>query len=136
MKEVLKELTKITKNPNKMIISIDYDDTIVYADYPNIGLIKPYAREVINQLYHEGHTIIINTCRSGEHEAAAAQYLIEKGVKFHYINENHPDCIALHDNDSRKIFADIYIDDKQLGGLPDTWIMIDTILRKQLKMIQ
>lgn len=118
------------------IISIDYDDTIVYADYPNIGTIKPHAREVINNLYNEGHFIIIWTCRSGEHEAAATQYLIEMGVKFHHINENHPENIVQYDSDSRKIFADIYIDDKQLGGLPESWIDIDTQLREQLKRIK
>lgn len=118
------------------IISIDYDDTIVYADYPNIGVIKPFAAIVINQLYDEGHTIIINTCRSGEHEAAAAQYLTESGVQFHHINENHPDNIAQYDSDSRKIFADVYIDDKQLGGLPEHWLEIDAMLREQLKNIK
>lgn len=118
------------------IISIDYDDTIVHADYPNIGTIKPHAREVINNLYNEGHFIIIWTCRSGEHESAAAQYLIEMGVKFHHINENHPENIVQYDSDSRKIFADIYIDDKQLGGLPESWIDIDTQLREQLKRIK
>ena len=76
------------------IISIDYDDTIVYADYPNIGTIKPHAREVINNLYNEGHFIIIWTCRSGEHEKMAAEYLRSIGVKFHHINENHPDNIV------------------------------------------
>lgn len=118
------------------IISIDYDDTIVYADYPNIGAIKPHAREVINNLYNQGHTIIIWTCRSGEHETMAADYLRSLGVKFHHINENHPDNIAQYDSDSRKIFADIYIDDKQLGGLPESWLTIDEVLQEQLKRIK
>jgi hypothetical protein len=118
------------------IISIDYDDTIVYADYPNIGTIKPHAREVINNLYNEGHFIIIWTCRSGHHEQMASMYLREMGVKFHHINENHPENIVQYDSDSRKIFADIYIDDKQLGGLPESWIDIDTQLREQLKKIK
>jgi hypothetical protein len=118
------------------IISIDYDDTIVFAAYPEVGLIKPQAKDVINQLYNEGHTIIINTCRSGEHQDMAEEYLHNCGVLFHHINENHPDNIAQYDSDSRKIFADIYIDDKQLGGLPESWIDIDTQLREQLKRIK
>lgn len=118
------------------IISIDYDDTIVYADYPEVGVLKPYAREVINQLYNEGHTIIINTCRSGDHQQMAAMYLHDMGIKFHHINENHPDNIAMYDSDSRKIFADIYVDDKQLGGLPESWVVIDSQLRQQLKRIK
>lgn len=118
------------------IISIDYDDTIVYAAYPEVGLVKPYAKEVINKLYDEGHTIIINTCRSGEHQDMAEEYLHECGIKFHHINENHPDNIAQYDSDSRKIFADVYIDDKQLGGLPPHWLEIDAMLRQQLKNIK
>ena len=118
------------------IISIDYDDTIVYADYPNIGTIKPHAREVINNLYNEGHFIIIWTCRSGHHEQMASMYLREMGVKFHHINENHPENIVQYDSDSRKIFADIYIDDKQLGGLPESWLEIETILTQQLNKLK
>lgn len=118
------------------IISIDYDDTIVYANYPEVGIIKPFAALVINQLYSEGHTIIINTCRSGEHQKMAEEYLQKCGVMFHHINENHPENIAMYDSDSRKIFADVYIDDKQLGGLPENWLDIDDILRHQLKKIK
>jgi hypothetical protein len=66
----------------------------------------------------------------------AAEYLRSIGVKFHHINENHPENIVQYDSDSRKIFADIYIDDKQLGGLPESWIDIDTQLREQLKKIK
>lgn len=118
------------------IIAIDYDDTIVYANYPEVGTIKPFAGFVINELYNEGHTIIINTCRSGEHQQMAADYLTQCGVRFHHINENHPDNIAQYDSDSRKIFADVYIDDKQLGGLPDHWLTIDAVLREQLKRLK
>jgi hypothetical protein len=118
------------------IISFDYDDTIVVADYPNIGTIKRFAKEVINSLYDEGHTIIINTCRSGKHEADAALYLTQCGVMYHHINENHPENIAIYDSDSRKIYADIYVDDKQLGGLPESWLTIDEMIREQLKRIK
>ena len=119
-----------------MIISIDYDDTIVHAAYPEVGFIKPHAAEVINRLYDAGHHIIIWTCRSGDHEQMAAMYLHDMGVKFHHINENHPDNIAQYDSDSRKIFADIYIDDKQLGGLPESWLEIETILTQQINKLK
>ena len=118
------------------IISIDYDDTIVYSDYPNIGTIKPHAADVINRLHDAGHFIIIWTCRSGEHETMAADYLRSNGVKFHHINENHPDNIAQYDSDSRKIFADVYVDDKQLGGLPESWLEIETILTQQINKLK
>ena len=118
------------------IISIDYDDTLVYADYPNVGVLKEFAALAVNQLYSEGHTIIIWTCRSGDHETQAKEYLERMGVMFHHINENHPENVAKYDSDSRKIFADIYIDDKQLGGLPDSWLEILDRIKEQIKNIK
>lgn len=114
-------------------ISIDYDDTIVYQDFPNAGTIKPNAVKVINRLHEEGHQIMIWTCRVGERFDIAMNYLKEQGIKFHIANVNHPDIIAKFGEDTRKMFADIYIDDKQLGGIPDDWDVIYELIIKQLK---
>lgn len=116
-------------------LSIDYDDTIVFQDYPNAGIIKPKAKEVINRLYDEGHKIMIWTCRSHEALETAKEYLKECGVKYHVINENHPDLIERWQHDTRKMSADIYIDDKQLGGIPDDWELIYQLIYKHLKQI-
>ena len=113
-------------------ISIDYDDTIVYADYPNKGLIKTNAKEVINRLYEEGHHILIWTCRAREKAEIAKEYLIDCGVKFHLINENLPSNIEEYGGDTRKMSAHIYIDDKQLGGIPDDWTIIEQMIKKDL----
>ena len=44
--------------------------------------------------------------------------MLEKGIPFDRVNDNHPDGIARHNNNSRKVYADVYVDDKQVGGLP------------------
>jgi hypothetical protein len=106
-----------------LTLSIDFDNTIVEEIYPDIGPLRDNAREVINTLYNEGHTIIINSCRSGIYEAAMEVFLIENEINFSWINCNTPDQIREYGRDCRKISADIYIDDKNLGGIPN-WLEI------------
>ncbi len=113
-------------------ISIDYDDTIVYQDFPNTGTIKPNAKEVINRLYDNGHHILIWTCRANENARTAKKYLIDCGVKFHLINENLPSNIEKYGGDTRKMSAHIYIDDRQLGGIPDDWLEIEKMVLKDI----
>jgi hypothetical protein len=74
--------------------------------------------ELINKLFSEGHEIIINTCRSGKYEGDAEDFLIKHGIHFNQINSNLPHVIEFYGRDTRKISADLYIDNKQLGGLP------------------
>ena len=59
--------------------------------------------------------------------------LKENGIKYHYINCNLPSQIEYFGMDCRKISADIYIDDKQLGGIPDDWNLIYDLVHKQIK---
>jgi len=53
-----------------MIISIDFDGTIVRERWPDIGAPLPGALAAIRKLHAAGHTIIINSCRAGAAEDA------------------------------------------------------------------
>ena len=124
-----------------MIISIDFDGTIVYESWPEPGAVFPNAREVINELYEKGHTIVINTCRSGKHEGVAQDVLENNNINYHWINTNVPDLIHKYGMDCRKISADVYIDNKQLGGLPTIphsevidWLMVRELLDKEFNL--
>lgn len=105
------------------IIAIDFDDTIAYSDYSVfdnpviIGDVEG-AKEYINKLYDDGYFIIIYTCRNCLNLSKAIDYLKEKEIKYSLINANHPANIFRHGMDTRKIYADYYIDDHQIGGLP------------------
>lgn len=108
--------------PEHVIIAIDFDGTICTADYPEIGREREGTKEFINKLYDEGYAIVINTCRTddGVHPAAqmAKDFLKIRGIRYHAFNENMPHIIEHYGCDTRKISADVYIDDKCLFDLP------------------
>lgn len=98
-----------------MIIAIDFDGTIVEDRYPEIGKLIDGAREVINKLYDEGYEIIIWSCRARVGKARAIEFLAKNGIKYHRFNESSPANLKQYNNvDTRKVYADIYIDDKGL----------------------
>jgi len=114
----------------KLTLAIDFDNTIVEEKYPDIGNLLPGAKKYINKLYEQGYYIIINTCRANDQELEAEDYLYRKGISFHRLNENQPSRILQYGTDCRKISADIYIDDKNLGNLPD-WKTIYKLIRQK-----
>jgi dUTP pyrophosphatase len=103
-----------------MLIAIDFDGTIVEDHYPNIGPLRKNAAKVINRLQEEGHQIIIWTCRTNTEDIH--RFLRVNRIDFDRINENCPYRINYYKGtDPRKLGADMYIDDKQLGGIPEDW---------------
>jgi hydroxymethylpyrimidine pyrophosphatase-like HAD family hydrolase len=112
-----------------MIIALDFDNTISRGKYPAIDGLQPYAKEVINRLYADGHYLIINTCRSGEQLLQAINWMLQQGISFHRVNDNHPEQTALYNNNSRKIYAHLYIDDKNLGGFPG-WLQAEATINQ------
>lgn len=112
-----------------MIIAIDFDNTISRGKFPAIEGLQPYAKETINRLFADGHYLIINTCRSGEQLLQAINWMLQQGISFHRVNDNHPEQTALYNNNSRKIYAHLYIDDKNLGGFPG-WLQAEKTIRE------
>jgi len=100
-----------------MIIAIDFDGTIVEHRFPDIGHIKPFAFETLQALQAKNFRLILWTHRSGRLLDEAVKFCLENGVKFYAVNKNYPEE-KWSENDSRKILADIYIDDHNLGGVP------------------
>ena len=102
-----------------MIIAIDFDGTIVEDQFPDIGKMIPGARENINKLYADGYTIIIWSCRTGIKKSRAIEWLVMNGIKFHYFNKSCQTNVAAHGGkDTRKVYANLYIDDRMLYALP------------------
>lgn len=100
-----------------MIIAIDFDGTIVEHKFPQIGNVLPNAFEVMKELQENGHKLILWTYRDGEDLKNAVSLCKENGVRFYAVNHSKPN----EDYDkymSRKIYADIYIDDRNIGGFP------------------
>lgn len=112
-----------------MIIAIDFDGTVHTGVYPSIGFPRTHAKDVIRSLRDKGHYVIIWTCRTGDDLLKAVNWLLEKGFEFDKINDNHPSNVATYGGNTRKVYADIYIDDKQVGGLPP-WKEIENFINK------
>ena len=111
-----------------MIIAVDFDGTIVTHDYPRIGKPIPFAIETLKKLQADGHQLILWSVREGELLQEAVDYCQQKGLEFYAVNANFPEERQLSTADTpRKIIADIYIDDRNLGGLPDWGVIYQMI---------
>ncbi|TKG95359.1 hydrolase [Puteibacter caeruleilacunae] len=101
-----------------MIIAVDFDGTIVEQRYPKIGRELPFAIDTLKMLQANGHQLILWTYRAGRELDDAVEFCRSQGLEFYAVNKNYPEEVY-DDRISRKIKADIYIDDMNLGGLPD-----------------
>lgn len=114
-----------------MIIAVDFDGTLHLGKWPAIGLQMPYAVEKMKQLKADGHYIIINTARDGDRLIEAVNWMLERGIPFDRVNDNHPMNTELYGSNSRKVYAHVYVDDKQVGGLPPWTEIYDWITERE-----
>jgi len=99
-----------------MRIAVDFDGTVVEHRYPEIGKEKMFALQTLRELQKQGHHLILWTYRSGKELEEAVEYCRENGVVFYAVNKNYPEEVYDETLMSRKIDADIYIDDRNIGG--------------------
>lgn len=99
-------------------IAVDFDGTIVEHRYPEIGKEIMFAFETLKALQKQKHQLILWTYRSGKELDEAVEYCRENGVEFYAINKSYPEEEFDEYYASRKIEADIFIDDRNIGGLP------------------
>ena len=108
-------------------IAVDFDGTIVEHKYPEIGKEKLFAFETLLTMQKRGFKIILWTVRSGERLEEAVEFCRDKGLEFYAVNKNYPEEV-IDENFERKIEADIYIDDRNVGGFPGwsaVWQMLN-----------
>jgi hydroxymethylpyrimidine pyrophosphatase-like HAD family hydrolase len=100
---------------NHLIIAVDFDGTIVEDAYPKIGKPMIFAFETLLKLQKEGHRIILWTYRNGRALREAVKFCEENGIEFYAINKSYPEE-EFDGKISRKIHADLFIDDRNAGG--------------------
>ena len=98
-----------------MIIAVDFDGTIVDHEYPEIGKPKLFAFETLKALQKQGHQLILWTYRSGDKLNDAVEFCKKNEVEFYAVNKSYPEEV-FDESISRKIIADVYIDDRNVGG--------------------
>ncbi len=107
-------------------IAIDFDGTIVEHRYPDIGEEMLFAFETLRALQEKGHLLILWTFREGKELEEAVEFCRARGIEFYAVNKSFPEE-EWDGATSRKIQADVYIDDRNLGGFPGwgkTWQML------------
>ena len=103
-----------------MLIAVDFDGTIVQHEYPKIGKEIPFAIDTLKRLQSEfHHLLVLWTVREGKELEEAVEYCRARGLKFYAVNASYPEEIFEEGYISRKVNADLFIDDRGLGGLPD-----------------
>ena len=113
-----------------MTIAVDFDGTIVEHRYPKIGEEIPFSTETLKILAQERHKLILWTVREGELLEEAIEWCRQRGVFFYSVNKDYPEEEKSHNGFSRKLKADLFIDDRNLGGLPD-WGTIYQMIHEQ-----
>ena len=114
-----------------MLIAVDFDGTIVEHRYPEIGREIPFAIDTLKRLRDEHHRIVLWTVREGRLLDEAVAFCRERGLEFYAINRDYPEEEKGQNNHySRKLKADVFIDDRNLGGLPDWGTIYDMIHNK------
>ena len=97
-----------------MKIAGDVDGTLVEHKYPEIGAKKLFAFETLRELQKRGDQLILWTYRSGRELDEAVEFCRKNGVEFYAVNRNYPEEEFNESETSRKIDADVYIDDRNV----------------------
>lgn len=97
-------------------IAVDFDGTVVEDKYPKIGRPKLFAFETMKKLQERGHRLILWTYRHGDRLQEAVDFCKENGIEFYAVNRSFPEE-EFDGTVSRKLNADYFIDDRNIGGL-------------------
>ena len=102
-----------------MIIAVDFDGTIVTHEYPKIGKELPFAIDSLKRLQQNPENqLVLWSVREGKELEEAVEFCRERGLEFYAVNSNYPEESSEH-SEPRKLKVDLFIDDRNLGGLPD-----------------
>lgn len=117
MKEKIVGKPKIpkTKKENKSkIIAVDFDGVLSKAGWPNVGKPDKKVFKWLKERQRKGDKLILWTCRTGDMLNDALLFCLCNGLTFDAINENLQSTIDFMNGDTRKIFANLYLDDRNV----------------------
>lgn len=102
-----------------MTIAVDFDGTIVEHKYPAIGEELPFATDTLKMLIRDRHRLILWSVREGHLLDEAVEWCRQRGVEFYATNKDYPEESRENNPQfSRKLKVDLFIDDRNIGGLP------------------
>lgn len=103
------------------ILAIDFDGTLCEDRFPEIGAANDRLISALIKFKEErpGVKYVLWTCRDNNtperYLDRAVEFCEKHGLKFDAVNENLPEVQAMFgNNDTRKVYADRYLDDKNI----------------------
>lgn len=109
------KVSKATMSTLPKIIAVDFDGTLVEDKFPEIGRPRGNMIQAIKQFQAAGIRVVLWTCRDHEALKTAVDWCREEhGLVFDAVNENVAEVQQMFNNDTRKVYADLYIDDKTI----------------------
>jgi hypothetical protein len=124
MRKIDKDINLVKKfraDDNNLYIAVNFDGVIhdidyeKYIDYKHFDQPMKGAALYLNKLHDEGWKIIVNTCRKQSRELVS--FLLTNDIPCDAINKNLTDFSNMSD----KPYADVYLDDKDLGSIGKPW---------------
>ena len=101
-----------------MIIAVDFDGTLCEDRFPEIGKPNYELISLVRQAMDIGHEVILWTTRNGDELKQAVAWCEDRGLHFCAVNAPAPSNEEKYKDkypvQSRKIYADVYIDDHNL----------------------
>lgn len=99
-----------------MIIAVDFDGILCKDKFPEIGEPNYEVISFVRELIDDGHEVVLWTCRVDQRLVEAVEWCHDRGLHFCAVNDNAPSNKAKYEkeypNGTRKVFADVYMDDK------------------------
>ena len=112
-----------TMNDLPKIVAVDFDGTLVEDRFPEIGEPIQVMFQLCKQLKAVGVKLILWTSRDNDSPQrnldAAVDFCVDLGRSCVVVNRNIPEVIAMFHNDTRKVYADLYLDDKAVPPWQD-----------------
>lgn len=109
------------------IYAVDFDGTLAYTRFPEIISANEKMVAFVKTLKAMGHKVILWTSRIGRDLQDAVEWCRQQGLVFDSVNKHLPEQVARWGNDTRKIYADYYIDDRAVT-LKEAEDMMDQIM--------
>lgn len=99
------------------IYAIDFDGTFVENRFSDIGPAIKSTVDFVKDIQDRGDKWILWTMREGDYLMEAMDWLDRRGLHPDAVNDNLQEMKDLYRNNPRKVYADVYIDDHNAGGL-------------------
>lgn len=95
-----------------IIVAVDFDGILCKDKFPEIGEPNYDMVSFVRRLQDSGIETILWTSRVDDRLAEAIAWCEDRGLHFTSINDNTPSDKEQYGTNPRKVYADIYMDDR------------------------